>query len=408
MILTYVKQAWDCNTGSGVVKLHMPWPSHNLTILLLLLSLRPAAQEANDILHKTSAALLAPSAIQYDHERLVISDGQSGTIRSVNYLEPYPGDSLIGSRYQLKTDDGSLVYNGSEFFELNHGQKTIRVNQKPRLSSLENYYLYNSILTLQKNLPLIMADKTIRTLVKDTSIQGQTYYMVTIPLYKKTFEALGGFFPVSEDRWFIYSLVIHKNTFLPELLIQKNHNPSGQVEQEIRVSYRNYRINAKPPEETFFYSSYLRDHQRITAQKNEASLVKAGTLQVNFTLPRFPDGTPVSIQPRPGIQVIQFWISNCGYCIESVGKFNRLQEKFAGGDIRFLGVNAHDNKPTIERFAGKHGPRYPLLMDGAEVARKYGIDGFPTVLILQDGVVRYAGATDEQALEAAIRQLLRN
>jgi hypothetical protein len=51
-------------------------------------------------------------------------------------------------KFLIKDYEAAFIYNGSEAFLLNEKDKTIRINRKPSKKSIENYYLYNSLLTL--------------------------------------------------------------------------------------------------------------------------------------------------------------------------------------------------------------------------------------------------------------------
>ena len=75
-----------------------------------------------------------------------------------------------------------------------------------------------------------------------------------------------------------------------------------------------------------------------------------------------------------------------------------------------LAVNAWDEPyGTVKRFAKKHKLKHPMLLNGGEVARSYGVPGLPAVLWIDrqgrvsDVDTRFHNATD---LKQKARKLL--
>jgi thiol-disulfide isomerase/thioredoxin len=102
--------------------------------------------------------------------------------------------------------------------------------------------------------------------------------------------------------------------------------------------------------------------------------------------------------------VLYFWIANCGYCIEAVPKLNRWMKQYSPKNIDIIGINAYDAKPVIDHFSKKYNPTYPTLYQGADVARQYGINGFPSVVIVQKGKILYNGGVDEEKIKSILNK----
>jgi thiol-disulfide isomerase/thioredoxin len=323
-------------------------------------------------------------------------------IKSNNYFENNEDDAQLGMKFLIKDDEAAFIYNGTEVFLLNEKEKTIRINRKPSKNNIENYYLYNSLLTLKKNLPLIIADESIRKTYKDTVILNKTYDLATIRMFKKSMETLGGFFPISEDRWFEYRLVLDKQSHLPIVLQQQNFTPSGEPDQFIQISFLNMVVNKKVDDQKLYYSSYLKNYKEISSKSVSLTPLAAGSPQVNFSLPRFPDDALQSLKQSDQPTVLYFWIANCGYCIEAVPKMNQWMKQYSSKNIQILGINAHDEKPVIDHFARKYNPTFPTLYHGAELAKQYGINGFPSVVILHKGKIIYNGGVDEEKVKSIL------
>ena len=90
---------------------------------------------------------------------------------------------------------------------------------------------------------------------------------------------------------------------------------------------------------------------------------------------RDPSGAPQSLARFQGkVVVLNFWATWCGPCREEMPGFERLNARWAGRGVQFVGI-ADDDPAKVERFAGELGIRYPLWVGGAEVeemARRLG------------------------------------
>lgn len=234
---------------------------------------------------------------------------------------------------------------------------------------------------------------------KGPDILNKTYDLVTIRMFKKSMETLGGFFPISEDRWFEYRLVPDKQTHLPVALQQQNFTPKGEPDQFIQISFQNMVVNKKLDNQQLYYSSYLKNYKEISSKSVSLTPLAARSPQVNFSLPRFPDESIQSLKESDQPTVLYFWIANCGYCIEAVPKLNQWMKQYSSKNIQILGINTHDEKPVIDHFARQYNPTYPTLYQGAELAKQYGINGFPSVVILLKGKIIYNGGVDEEKVK---------
>jgi thioredoxin-related protein len=72
-------------------------------------------------------------------------------------------------------------------------------------------------------------------------------------------------------------------------------------------------------------------------------------------------------------------------------------------DFRLLTVNAADSAKLIQLFVKKTKAKFPILARGEEVAKKYGVTGYPTVVLLgKDGRVLYSGSFEQAIIEGLI------
>lgn len=106
------------------------------------------------------------------------------------------------------------------------------------------------------------------------------------------------------------------------------------------------------------------------------------------------------------VLVVNFWATWCPPCLKEMPGFSRLQRKFSGKGVQFVGIGI-DSADKIRAFARSVPVSYPLLIAGTDtlnVARKLGnrSDGLPyTVVLDAKGGVRATklGAWQEADLE---------
>jgi peroxiredoxin Q/BCP len=116
-----------------------------------------------------------------------------------------------------------------------------------------------------------------------------------------------------------------------------------------------------------------------------------------FTLPS-NGGTSVSLSDFAGSPVVLVFYpgDDTPVCTKQLNSYNDELAQFEAVDATVLGISAQ-SVDSHEKFAGKHGFKFPLLADTDKaVAGAYGTLGplgFPrrSVFIIDgDGVVRYA------------------
>jgi thiol-disulfide isomerase/thioredoxin len=104
-------------------------------------------------------------------------------------------------------------------------------------------------------------------------------------------------------------------------------------------------------------------------------------------------GAPQSLGRFEGkVVVLNFWATWCAPCREEMPAFARLQSRWAGKGVQFVGISNED-APRVEPFAKGLGVNYPLWVGGDEVgelSRRLGnrVGVLPhTVLIDRSGNV---------------------
>jgi thiol-disulfide isomerase/thioredoxin len=112
------------------------------------------------------------------------------------------------------------------------------------------------------------------------------------------------------------------------------------------------------------------------------------------------------------ILVINFWATWCGPCREEMPAFSRLQARWSGRNVQFVGLSAEEPEP-VARFGRSLGINYPLWTGGdavSELSRRLGnrLGVLPfTVIVDVDGRVLEArvGAYSEAELDQRLTSI---
>jgi thiol-disulfide isomerase/thioredoxin len=92
---------------------------------------------------------------------------------------------------------------------------------------------------------------------------------------------------------------------------------------------------------------------------------------------------------KGSVVVLDFWESDCGFCIDAMPQVSALAERLKGRPAVVLGMNVSDGPKEARAVASEHGATYPTLLHAKRAMRDYRIDGVPTVVVLdKEGVVR--------------------
>jgi peroxiredoxin len=151
----------------------------------------------------------------------------------------------------------------------------------------------------------------------------------------------------------------------------------------------------------------------LFADGGQGTYVDAGVEAPGFSLPRLPDGAPVSLAGLRGrVVLLNFWATWCKPCEDELPSMQRLHGALASSGFELLAISVDDPSDPVGAFQRRYGLTFPILLDPRrEVAGAYQTHHFPeSFLIDADGrvVERYIGPRDWDAPEyvARIRALL--
>jgi thiol-disulfide isomerase/thioredoxin len=156
-----------------------------------------------------------------------------------------------------------------------------------------------------------------------------------------------------------------------------------------------------------YYTSYLDKYKENT--NTAIPLIKPGEIAKDWKLISFNSNQQVSLSDYKGeLVLLDFWICHCGPCIASIKDLNLLHNKYKDRKFKLISINAYDSPEMIKSFIQNRKPiDYEILTQGEEVRLKYGVPGFPTVVLLdKKGIVLYAGGFDSTKIEELINKNL--
>lgn len=364
-----------------------------------------ANQSAEDLLQKLSEKIniLNTVSYQYKRESVYSSENYYGKIEAAIYVDFTDKDTALGFKYQIDNEAALDIYNGSEQFTLNKKAKTIDTKVQPQKSAFKNYsFFYNSIITLRNFLPIIIANKDLYKTVADTMIDNKSFFVTPIFFTKNNIDPYFGFIDTTTLKGiaFIYKIIIDKETFLPTQVILGN-SKSADYTRTI-FTFTNAQM---PTESSWYYTSYT-DNYKPAISEESPKLLAVGETAPNFALPLYNSSKSVQLSHlKDKVVLLDFWIKNCSPCIESVPHINALKEKYKGKNVEIVSINPYDTKQEVEWFCNKHKTTYPVVLNGKDVAEKYGVSAFPAFFIVdKNGKILYSqSGFNEQKIEAILQ-----
>lgn len=114
---------------------------------------------------------------------------------------------------------------------------------------------------------------------------------------------------------------------------------------------------------------------------------------------------------RGKVVVMNFWFIGCAPCLVEIPGLNKLVEEFGEKDVVFI-APASDNREALDEFLKEKPFKYRVIAEAFAVASAYGVQGFPThVIIDREGRIRArltGGSEDaDETLRPHIKAALR-
>ncbi|MCP3903832.1 MAG: TlpA family protein disulfide reductase [Planctomycetes bacterium] len=105
--------------------------------------------------------------------------------------------------------------------------------------------------------------------------------------------------------------------------------------------------------------------------------------------------------------VLDFWYKNCGWCIRAMPQVRSLVRRFAGRPVAVLGMNTDREEADARSVTEQLEFNYPTLLADRDLARAYGVQAYPTLLVVDGhGVVRYVHRGYSWRLEKELAEVI--
>lgn len=364
---------------------------------------------SSELLKATSKKLGDLITVNYNYSREINNPKNNYYNKSIAncFIDFSANKGQIFSRFQLTGNDFAQIYNGSEYFSLSKKEKTIEIVEQPNQTSFKDFsYFYNSLPALKNNFDQIINDETVSKFVKDTTISNTTYNLIKLVLPNKSIGLLG-YNKFSIDLTIFYDIIIDQKSGLPYQIIE--HNSRDKDQYYVKTTFTNINTTPKTPSElSWYYSTYQKEYKTINKERSNP-LITVGNEIGNWTLPIVNENKNLSTADFKGkIVMMDFWIKNCGPCMESFPFLKKLQEKYGDKNFKLLTVNAYEERKEVDFFYKREKPKYLMLYNGQKLAKQLGVGAYPAIIILgKDGKVIYSElGFDKEKVDQIIKENL--
>ncbi len=354
--------------------------------------------------------LASLKSIAYTHKREInnIKNNYYDTLRGKCYLVFNTDDKQTIAQFRMESKDYISIYNGTEAFVLSKANKTYTLTEQASQQSFSNHsFFHNALQTLRYAANEISKNDSILKSQRDTLIGNKTYKLVQLNMHKRSLSYAASAMHFTKDVTIYYKVVIDPDTWLPYQVIESNS--IDKDDYNTRATFTNINTSpVKPEEYSWFYSTYQNEYKPEKKEARDHLIAVGSILPFNWSLPEYGEKEKPAFESstvKGKLILLDFWIKNCGPCMESFPVLKQLQAKYGSDRFQLISINAYDKKQEIDFFYKREKPNYKMLYNGSAFAKSLGIYAYPTVILMDSfGKVIYLDSGfDHEKIEALIK-----
>jgi thiol-disulfide isomerase/thioredoxin len=121
---------------------------------------------------------------------------------------------------------------------------------------------------------------------------------------------------------------------------------------------------------------------RLQQVSTGVQAAKAKRDTVAFKLENVAGGFMTSEDLKGKVTVVDLWATWCNPCVEEIPIYNQLYDAFKGQDVSILGIAVSSPRRDIPSKVRQLGIKYPVLIGDDETMRAFGVQAFPTTVVM--------------------------
>ncbi|MBI5060181.1 redoxin domain-containing protein [candidate division KSB1 bacterium] len=139
--------------------------------------------------------------------------------------------------------------------------------------------------------------------------------------------------------------------------------------------------------------AYMQEMAKTAPQRREAAIEqRLGAEAPDFTVNGL-DGKDVKLSSLRGkVVILDFWATWCGPCRKTMPLLDKFYSESRPAGVEVFGVNVWERGGTggVKPFVEERGIHFPILLGTDEIARNYGVQGIPTLVVIdKNGKIAY-------------------
>lgn len=145
------------------------------------------------------------------------------------------------------------------------------------------------------------------------------------------------------------------------------------------------------------FKPLLETKMRYSELAQNTKKMAVGADEIDFTLKGLNENSITLSTLKGRYVLLYFWGSWCRWCILGLPKLNQFHNDF-GEKVTIVGIACNDEESALKKIIQEHNIQWDNFMDTDKLSFKYGINGYPTKILLNpEGkiVLRYEGEHED-------------